>query len=134
MITDMQQNFHRSPQRVGDFFPGIIQIQWTMGNLTILTKEDLSQFHFLRSLMVMGQKLTTLGANLLENHPDMAEINFTSNQLFYIGAGLIANLRSLVTADFMANRCTGSFGRTNADMPRSTLLFTAHWQTKPLIT
>lgn len=116
-MTDIFQVLNKIPEKIGDFFPGIIQIQWQMGNLTSLTSDDLKQFRFLRSLSLRGQKITTLDGNLFQNNLEMIEINFGSNQIIKVGDNLITNLKNLTSVDFMGNRCVSFTARTSSDMP-----------------
>jgi hypothetical protein len=126
MVMDMNQTLNQIPRGVGTFFTGIVSLYWPQGNITTLTREDLEQFPFLRSLNMMGQKLRTLDGNLFQNHLEMMEIDFSMNELMYIGADLILNLRNLSSAMFLGNRCIYSFAMQAVDVSRLSVLFAAH--------
>lgn len=109
-------HLNRIPKEINKFFPNLIALAWTFGNLTALTAEDLEPFPELQVLYAGGNKLVSLEGDLFKHTPKLEFIYFELSWIAHVGFGLLDSLSNLKYAHFGNNRCIDAFAEHSAQI------------------
>lgn len=102
----------RIPQKLEDFFSGIVLLLWYAGSLTSITADDLKPFPDLMVLYISHNKLASLDGNLFAHTPRIQRLQLEGNQFEHVGRGLLDDLENLVYVNFEENPCINTLAKT----------------------
>lgn len=93
------------PKKIEAFFPNLIAIRWSEGNLESITADDFRPFPELKLLSFGNNKIASLDEDLFKHTPRLSHIEFFNNRITIVGEDLLSLLKELETVSFSKNRC-----------------------------
>lgn len=101
------QNFQREliPAHLSRVFINLIGLSFIAGPFKSLTSSDLEPFPKLKYLRVAGCQLKSLGSDLFRHTRHLKFIDFSGNQIAYIGDGIVNSLTELTNLRLGSNVC-----------------------------
>lgn len=93
------------PKDLEKFFPNLIVIAWSNGDLSSITAENLKPFPNLTEISLDNNLITTLDGDTFQYTKLLKAIYIDNNQLTSAGPDLLENLNGLEKAFFTKNPC-----------------------------
>lgn len=68
-----------------------------------ITRDDLREMKHLKQVIIVSNEITSLPADLFDDHPNLEAVSFYQNKITAIESGLLDRLKNLKYADFRQN-------------------------------
>lgn len=113
-IMIMNENFNGAyPQGIGEIFPNVVTIRVDNSGIRELKREDLMPYPNLLMIVLMGNELETLDANVFDGTPKMECINFNRNRIRHLGPRVFKRLENLMALRLAGNFCIDAEAEMN---------------------
>lgn len=104
------------PKHITNFFPNIEYVHFSHGNITAVTKDDLSQFNSkLKRLFLNYNKIEVIEADLLADQKDLEVFYINNNNLRHVEGKAFEGLKNLKTFYAFNNPCTAKDDHVKED-------------------
>lgn len=99
---NVQEQF---PKGIELFFPNLIVIRFSNGNLKSITAEDLRPFPLLKVLSLNANRILALDGDLFKYSHYLNWVTFEGNSISNVGRDILNDLSQLMHANFEKNIC-----------------------------
>lgn len=110
------QIVHFLPRRIEKFFPELKEIVIINSKLKSINKSDLKHFMRLNSLDLSGNGIESLDGDLFEFNPEIGYVNFSGNQIKFVGENIFNSLLKLKHANFLENICINDVAKSKTEI------------------
>jgi len=109
-------SFDQIPINLDHFYPNLIAIEFSKGNLSSVTANDLKPFSNLKILSIWKNKIVTIEGDLFRFTPNIQWIYFNNNMITSVGSDLLSELSNLTYANFGYNPCISTVATGGAEI------------------
>lgn len=103
------------PKNLDSFFPNLVAVRWTFGNLISISAEDLP-FPNLRVLQLDIHRIVSLDGDAFQYTPLLQQFTLSGNRLAHVGYNTFSHLKNLESLDLLANTCINSIASTRQEV------------------
>lgn len=105
ITIDGDRSLSRFPKGIGGFYPNLTLLNWSQGNLTAITTDELEEFPNLRRIRLSINRIQYLEGDLFQRAQQLTLIELDNNAIQNVGYDLLTNLRQLDRVTFQQNPC-----------------------------
>ena len=111
------QTVHYLPKGIDRFFPNLKVLTVDRSNLKSLTQDDLKSLTQLVVVIFNHNDLESLDGDLFKYNPNLDRVEFSKNNLKYIGENLSNNLNDLQVINVHMNPCINEKAESFFEIP-----------------
>lgn len=105
LMVNNDSKLDRLPKNLDYYFPYLVALLWTHGNIQTITAEDLEPLLELTVLVLSNNKIVALDGDLFKHSHKLVVVEFNDNLIERIGKGFMLEPSDLESANFQGNVC-----------------------------